>query len=140
MRQAEPAPAPETPAQAAPVAKPVVEDKPVEEPQAAPVKPQPVAPAAKPEPAKTVKTPSVKPAKPEAKTQPKQVKAAAAPVKANYILKSAMAGEAWIAAADHPQEMRKIRVGDTVPGLGRIKAIVSKDGAWVVVGSKRTLP
>lgn len=52
-----------------------------------------------------------------------------------YILKSAMTGEAWVSSKEKPDELRSLRVGDVVPGLGKIKSIERENGTWVVVGT-----
>lgn len=52
-----------------------------------------------------------------------------------YILKSAMTGEAWVSSKEKPDELRSLRVGDVVSGLGKIKSIERENGAWVVVGT-----
>ena len=63
-----------------------------------------------------------------------------ATAKANtWVLRSVAAGGAWIASSASSNDLKEIHVGDSVPGLGKIKAISSKDGHWVVEGSVRSL-
>ncbi len=55
-----------------------------------------------------------------------------------WVLRAAQAGEAWVSRGPQGQ-LQNIKVGDQLPGLGRVNAITQKDGTWTVVGSRGTL-
>ncbi|MCC7305003.1 MAG: hypothetical protein IT558_01955 [Alphaproteobacteria bacterium] len=50
-------------------------------------------------------------------------------------LRSAQPGKAVLAAAD-TGDLRSVEVGDTLPGLGRIKSIALEGGTWVIKGTQ----
>lgn len=59
-------------------------------------------------------------------------------VKAQWSLKSAGTGKA-ILANKATGDLKSVRVGDTVPGLGRIVSIASSNSSWVVRGTTGTV-
>ncbi|MBX2833733.1 MAG: hypothetical protein KTR28_02050 [Micavibrio sp.] len=84
--------------------------------------------------------PKVEASKPAAKkavvSAPKpKVTSAPAPVKINWIMRSARPGFAIIANADNG-DTRTVEVGETIAGLGRISSIAQESGRWVLRGSK----
>jgi hypothetical protein len=98
----------------------------IAEPEAKPVaqyKPKPKAPAKQPAPKAIAPAP----------------KAIAVASSAPYVLQAAIAGQAWLAAKETPDELRSVSVGDTVVGLGKITAIEQQDNVWTVVGTKGSL-
>lgn len=75
---------------------------------------------------------------PVRKSQPRKAETAKmAPVDSKrWILKAAKPGMAWIAEPGS-SEIRSVAKGDTVPGLGRIKAVVKDSmGKWTIEGSQ----
>lgn len=56
----------------------------------------------------------------------------------NWVLRAAQDGEAWISPTAQGQ-LRHVKVGETIPGLGRITAIELKNGRWVVSGTQGTV-
>ncbi|HAU29967.1 MAG TPA: hypothetical protein DCW68_07680 [Rhodospirillaceae bacterium] len=95
--------------------------------------------------AKVVETPKAEPAKamPVAKAEP-AVKPVSAPpakkvVKApKWELRSVAGDAAWVGEAGKA-DVKRVIVGDTLEGLGKITAIHKVDGGWVVEGSRGTL-
>lgn len=57
----------------------------------------------------------------------------------HWILRAAVPGSAWVADSPSSTSLKPIKVGDTVPGLGKIKSIVNNNGRWIVKGSERDL-
>ncbi len=57
---------------------------------------------------------------------------------ARWVLKSAQPGLAYVSQAGR-EDMVTIRVGETLPGLGRISAINIVNGRWVVSGSEGSI-
>jgi len=114
---------------------PVVQPAPVE-PQEAMTEEKPVASngvaeeeAAKPK--ATVKKKAVSPKKAKAAKAEK-----ASNSSAKWVLRAATPEGAWLSQGANAAELRKVEVGETVPGLGKIKAIREKNGVWEVVGTK----
>ncbi len=108
---------------AAPVAAPARESSPT----------PPVAEIAKP--AVTETKPVAEVAKPAAQVA-KPV--APAPVKANWILRAAQNGEAWISPSLEG-DITHVIIGQNVRGLGKVTAIRSVNGKWEVVGTQGTI-
>lgn len=102
-----------------------------EKPARAPVKVEPAPPAEKP----PIISPKIlgegvetaPPAAPSAKP--------AAEPAVRWVLKGAQPGRAMVARAGE-SDIQNVAVGDTLPGLGRITAIVYQDGKWVVEGTR----
>ena len=100
---------------------------------------------AKPETAKpvaTVKTEKkhhhvAKKKAPPAKKAPSKVAAPqpAAPSRA-WVLRAATPDAAWIAKDAKASELSKVKIGDTVEGIGQVESITQLGEGWVVVGSK----
>ena len=61
-----------------------------------------------------------------------------APKVTSWVLRSAQPGTAMVAPKDGG-DMRSIKVGDTLSGIGRIVAIEMADGRWVVRGTSGTI-
>jgi hypothetical protein len=54
--------------------------------------------------------------------------------KTNWVLRAAQDGMAWVSpTADG--ELQRVTVGQSLPGIGKIKSIEVVDGAWQVVGT-----
>ncbi|MDB5490749.1 MAG: hypothetical protein JWO78_598 [Micavibrio sp.] len=64
-------------------------------------------------------------------------KATARPVKVStsWVLKGAQPDQATVAKAGE-SDSRTVRVGDTLPGIGRITAVEFRDGRWSVIGTQ----
>ncbi len=56
-------------------------------------------------------------------------------VAARWVLRAATPQEAWVAASESSKELRPVKVGDELPGIGRVLAIRQSGNAWSVVGS-----
>ena len=56
-----------------------------------------------------------------------------------WVLRAATPNAAWIAKGESATDLRRVKVGDTVPGLGKVRAIKQAGDSWVVVGSKGSL-
>ena len=71
-----------------------------------------------------------------AKAAHKQAVAKTAAVKApHWVLRAAVPGEAWIATSADTPDLRHVKVGDSVTGLGQITAITSTGMGWIVQGT-----
>ncbi len=57
----------------------------------------------------------------------------------SWVLRAAVPGEAWVASSSATRELKPVRVGETLEGVGRVTSIQQKDGAWVVEGTKGTI-
>ncbi len=68
------------------------------------------------------------------KNKPAAVKKASVAA-SEWYLRAAVPGEAWLADSPSSHELRDVKVGDTVTGLGRIKAIRQVGDAWIVEGT-----
>lgn len=86
--------------------------------------PKPTEAKAVPKKAKTKVTPAAK------KTTPK------APA---WVLRAATPDAVWVATSPESAELRRVAVGETLPGLGKVKEIRQSGEAWEVVGTSATL-
>ena len=59
--------------------------------------------------------------------------------KPSYSIRSIMAGEAWVVDNAHPDALQHVQVGDTLLGLGKVKAIREESDGWRVIGVSGTL-
>ncbi|MGE4350937.1 MAG: hypothetical protein AB7E52_01965 [Bdellovibrionales bacterium] len=59
--------------------------------------------------------------------------------KIEWVLRAATPRDAWVAPSPDSSELRRIRIGETLPGLGKIKEIRPNGSVWEVVGSQGTL-
>ncbi|HEU0117589.1 MAG TPA: hypothetical protein VFR09_03050 [Alphaproteobacteria bacterium] len=66
------------------------------------------------------------------------VKVAAAPA-SHWVLRAASPNEAWVSNGNSSSDFRHVQVGDTLAGLGRIRAIRQVGDDWVVDGSQGSL-
>lgn len=66
-------------------------------------------------------------------------KAAAKTAAPKWILRAATPSAAWVATDANSNELRQVKPGETLPGLGKIKAIRQAGSQWEVVGSIATL-
>lgn len=66
-------------------------------------------------------------------------KAAAPAPKAQWVLRAATPGEAWVSNDEKSKDLRPVHVGDELSGLGKVKEIKQDGAAWVVVGTKGSL-
>jgi len=117
--ESRPAPVAAAPVAAAPVAAKSEEAKPASPTPAAKVVIEPA-----PKPAATI-------SKPTATAKP------AAPA-VTWSLRAAQPGEAWVSEGQS-KELRKVAVGDTLTGVGKIQQIRQVDGRWEIIGSQATI-
>ncbi|MCL2468752.1 MAG: hypothetical protein FWF24_00750 [Alphaproteobacteria bacterium] len=90
-------------------------------------------------------------ATPKAAAKPAPAKKATAPAKAakpaplpavkneGWVLRAATPEAAWVSAGMASQDFRRIRVGEELPGLGKVNQIRQIDGRWEVVTEKAIL-
>lgn len=102
-----------------------------EKPARAPVKVEPAPPAEKP----SVVPPKVLGEGVETAPPPAPPARPAEGPAVRWVLKGAQPGRAMVARAGET-DIQNVAVGDTLPGLGRITAIVYQDGKWIVEGTK----
>ncbi len=87
------------------------------------------------------KTEKAAPQKARAKTPVKKgvKKKRVTPVSPSWVLRAATPDAAWIASGLESQELRRVAVGETLQGLGKVKEIRQKGEKWEVIGEKGTL-
>lgn len=78
------------------------------------------------------------PPMPVAKKPAVESKVAAIQKSEGWVLRSAQPGSAMV-ASKATGDMRSVKVGDTLPGLGRVLSIQMENGRWVVKGSTGNL-
>lgn len=100
---------------------------------ASPIKAQPEKASEKVSPILASESP-VKNVKPSVDTKPKPV-AKALEEKPQWVLKSAQPGKATLSAKGS-NDLKRVEVGDTLLGIGRISAIEIINGKWVVKGTQ----
>lgn len=59
--------------------------------------------------------------------------------RASYIIRSAMAGEAWVVETERPDVLIHVRAGDALSGLGKVKSVGEDGGAWQIVTDRGIL-
>lgn len=64
------------------------------------------------------------------------VKKVAAPAAPQWVLRAATPGQAWVASDETSHDLKPVKVGDELAGIGRVTAIQQQDGNWIVQGSK----
>ena len=74
-------------------------------------------------------------ASPAAETVKRAVVTKAVRVSTSWILKGAQPGQAMVAKAGE-SDIRTVRIGDTLPGIGKITAIEYQAGRWSVMGTQ----
>lgn len=79
------------------------------------------------------------PKEPVASSVKKVVKKKPAAKSPAWVLRSATPGTAWVSPAAGSSELRRVVVGDKLPGIGTVKAIQQNGDVWEVVGSAGTL-
>ncbi len=96
--------------------------------------------AKKPAPSKTVaktkkaeKKAAAAPKAPKAKTPQKPKK------EEGWTLRAATPEAVWVSKGRDSAELRRVAVGETLPGIGKIKEIRQKDDVWEVVGASGVL-
>lgn len=57
----------------------------------------------------------------------------------SWVLRAATPDSAWVAVSTDSPELRQVRVGETLTGIGKIQEIRQENGSWVVVGTSATL-
>jgi intracellular multiplication protein IcmG len=55
--------------------------------------------------------------------------------KTSWVLRAAAADSAWVSKSADSAELRQVEVGQSVPGIGKVKAIREVGGKWEIVGS-----
>ncbi len=92
------------------------------------------------EPAKEVaKTSRAKKPVAAKKAKTKAALSKTSPEKGKWILRAATPDAAWVASSKETTTLRQVRVGDTLPGVGKIRAINQNGASWEVVGSKGSI-
>lgn len=94
------------------------------------------------EPVKQVQTAkAAKPAKAKSPAKKAAVKKEpkAAKKTGGWVLRAATPDAAWVSQGDYEAELRRVAVGDSLPGVGKIKEIRQKGDIWEVVGTKGVL-
>jgi len=60
--------------------------------------------------------------------------------KANkWVLRAATPDAAWVSQGADSAELRQVRVGDTLPGIGKVRSIQQTDDRWIIMGSKGSI-
>ncbi len=57
----------------------------------------------------------------------------------SWVLRAATPDAAWVSSGSESQELRRVAVGETLQGLGKVKEIRQNGEKWEVVGEKGTL-
>ncbi len=83
---------------------------------------------------KPTATAHTKKAKPSDKPEATQ-----AASKETWVLRAATPEAAWVSSDVNAPELRKVAVGESLPGIGTVKAINQLGEGWVVVGTKGTI-
>lgn len=86
-----------------------------------------------------VKTSRVKKTAAAKKAKTKAVEHKAAADKGKWVLRAATPDAAWVAPSKETTSLRQVRVGDTLPGIGKIRAINQNGASWEVIGSKGSI-
>lgn len=56
-----------------------------------------------------------------------------------YLVRSVMQDEAWLADKGHSDALLHVKIGDTVPGLGKLVSIREEEHGWRIVGTAGVL-
>ena len=91
--------------------------------------PKPVAPAVKPYHPTPNKTKIAQAHRPVGKKAGKRFESP--PV---WVLRAAVPGQAWVASNATSRDLRPVKVGDMLQGIGRVTAIQQQEGGWIVRG------
>jgi hypothetical protein len=78
----------------------------------------------------------VRPAKKTKVSAKKIAVASPASEKETWVLRAATPGEAWVAKDANAAQLRKVKVGDILPGIGEVKSIGQAGGGWAVEGTQ----
>jgi hypothetical protein len=70
------------------------------------------------------------------KAKTKAIKPTKKAAKGRWVLRAATPDAAWVSSSETAEELRPVHVGETLPGVGRVKAIKQSGDNWVVVGTK----
>ncbi len=84
---------------------------------------------------KTTKPKTV--AKKKKATTPKKKTASSS--SSGWVLRAATPDAAWVSTSSHSAELRRVGVGESLPGIGRVVEIRQNGDVWEVVGSSGTL-
>jgi hypothetical protein len=57
----------------------------------------------------------------------------------SWVLRAASPDRAWVSESPTSKDLREIRVGDKVPGIGKVMAIEPLGDSWIVQGSKNSI-
>ncbi len=69
----------------------------------------------------------------------KTVKVLNAEPQKTWVLRAATPDAAWVSAGSGSKDLRKVSVGDTLPGVGKIRSITQSGDRWVVSGTSGTI-
>lgn len=78
-------------------------------------------------------------AKASAKKKAAPPKKAVEPKAQGWVLRAATPEAAWVSKGSHAADLRRVAVGESLEGLGRIKEIRQKGDVWELVGAAGTL-
>jgi hypothetical protein len=56
-----------------------------------------------------------------------------------WVLRAATPESAWVSAGANAPDLKRIAVGDSLPGIGKVKAIRQNGGQWQVIGTAGTV-
>lgn len=77
--------------------------------------------------------------KADKKRETSSSKKATAKKDSGWVLRAATPDAAWISAGRESQELRRVAVGESIPGLGKVKEIRQEGDKWAVVGENGSL-
>ncbi len=63
----------------------------------------------------------------------------AGPANTHWVLRAATPDSAWVATSASSADLRRVEIGDDLPGVGRVRAIHQTGDSWVIEGSKGTV-
>ncbi len=82
---------------------------------------------------------SAKTAKHAAPSAPAEAPAQTAAASGNWVLRAATPDEAWVAKDATTPELKHVRVGDDLPGIGKVQAIHQTGDSWAIEGAQGTV-
>lgn len=88
---------------------------------------------------KAAKKSPVKKKKEVAQKKKKALSSGAASSPSGWVLRAATPDAAWVSTSSHASELRRVGVGESLPGIGRVVEIRQNGDVWEVVGSSGTL-
>jgi len=68
-----------------------------------------------------------------------QTKTAVDAKKTSWVLRAAAPGKVWVSQSSTSLDLKELKVGDNLSGIGKVTAIESKDGEWSVRGTEGSI-